>query len=239
MNDYKSPGVVIFIAVVLFLLLSAIPAQAVTIPASDIKSAVQKYVTQKSPWPPDRLRVLFLTTVSDERFSEKSVSLTVSGRAGDDFIDYTPFTVGFYANGLLLKEISVRVTIEVLADVVMSKRVLSRGSPIQAGDLYVQKKWLKRPPAHLAGFAEIVGKSVKTTIGANREIKRNMLDFPTLVKKGAVVKILLDNKAISIAAIGMSEEEGTYNEIIRVKNLSSNRIIYARVAAENTVLIDF
>ncbi len=220
-------------------LLSAMQVQAATVAAEVIKAAVTGYVEKSSRWPAGCVRVSFRSHVADEELPVSAVSLRVTSRPGEDFLDYSALTVGFYSAGKLLRERSVSVSMEVLTDVVVSARSLPRNQIIQSGDMYVQKRWLKRVPTNLATLSEAAGKVLTMTLGANREITRNLLSEPTLVKRGKVVRILLDNDVLMIAAIGLSEEEGRKNQIIRVKNLSSNRVIYAKVTGGDTVRVDF
>ncbi|MHB8829992.1 MAG: flagellar basal body P-ring formation chaperone FlgA [Syntrophales bacterium] len=227
------------IFVTAFLLLSAIQAQAATIAADDIKAAVTNYVEKNSRWPAGCVRVSFLSRVADEELPVSAVSLKVNSRSGEDFIDYSSLNVAFYSEGTLLRKRSVTVSMEVLADVVVSTRPLPRNRIIETGDLYVQKRWLRTIPVNRIALSEAVGKVLTMTVGANREITSNMLGEPTLVKRGEIVRIVLDNDVLKVAAVGVSEEAGCKNQVIRVKNISSSRVIYARVAGGDTVLVDF
>lgn len=230
-------AIVIVLAAVL--LLPAAKIQAAVISADHIKAAVTGYVEKNSRWPADRIRVSFLSKVHDEDLPVSPSQWKVSGRPGEDFIDHSSFTVGFYSGESLLLERTVSVSMEVLTDVVVSTRSLPRNRVIKPGDLSIQKIWRRSAPANLAVLSECTGKALTMSIGANREITRNMLAEPALIKRGGVVRIVLDNNALQIAAIGVSEEEGRRDQVIRVKNLSSKRVIYAKVADGDTVRVDF
>jgi flagella basal body P-ring formation protein FlgA len=223
----------------LFWLLVGTDARAATITADEIKAAVTDYVEKNSRWSAENVRVTFLSQVKAEEFPAASPSLAVYGRSREDFIDNTSFTVGFYADRSLLKEKPVNVSIEVLADVLVSVRSLARNQVIKSGDLHVRKRWLKAVPANQVALPEAIGKVLTMTVGANREITKNMLGEPTLIKRGKVVRILFDNDVLKIAALGVSEEAGRRDQVIRVKNLSSNRVIYARVTDGDSVQVDF
>ena len=234
---YGLAGVVL---AVVFLLAGIKTAQAATVSAESIKAAVTRYVEKNSRRPEGAVRVAFLTSVSDEELpSAASVRLEVSGRPNEDFIDYSTFVVGFYSGGVLLKERSVSVTMEVLTDVTLSARPLARHYILASGDLTVQKRWLKNIPANLAVLKDSLGKALTMSVGANREITKNMLKEPALVKRGKPVRIVFDNDVLRVAVMGVSEEEGRKDQIIRVKNLASNRVIYAKVAGGDTVRVDF
>jgi flagella basal body P-ring formation protein FlgA len=228
------------ILAVVILMAAMETAQAATVSAGRIKEAVTRYVEKNSRRPAASVRVVFLSSVPDESLPvASSVQLEVSGRQDEDFIDYSTFVVGFYSDGALLKERSVSVSMEVLADVTLSARPLPRHRILAPGDLYVQKRWLKNIPANLAVLKESVGKALTMSIGANREITKNMLKEPALVKKGNPVRIVFDNDVLHVSVMGVSEEEGRKDQIIRVKNLASSRVIYAKVTCGDTVRVDF
>lgn len=223
----------------LFPLFSTAGAMAATVPAGEIKAALVEYVEKNGNVPADRVRVTFLSKINDETFFVSPVSLKVSGRNGEDFIDYSSFRVSFYSGGSLLREKSVSVSIEVLTDVVVSARSLAKNTVISKKDLKVQSRWLKNVPENLVRLSEATGRILTRSIGVNATITKNILGEPCLVKRGKVVRIVIDNDAIRVAVSGVSEEEGSLDQVIKVKNLSSNRIVYARVMDGDTVRVDF
>jgi len=66
-----------------------------------------------------------------------------------------------------------------------------------------------------------------------------MLKEIPLVRKGKMVKIVFDNGPMQIVTVGLSEEDGVAGNIVRVKNITSNKIIYARVLSDSVVGIGF
>jgi flagella basal body P-ring formation protein FlgA len=117
---------------------------------------------------------------------------------------------------------------------------LTRDQTITAEDICVIKKWVKCLPDKIATVPdEVIGKALTVNIRQNNEIARNVLKEPRLVKKGNVVQILLDNGEFTITTMGISQENGISEALIRVKNVSSNKIIYARVVNDSLVKVDF
>jgi len=66
-----------------------------------------------------------------------------------------------------------------------------------------------------------------------------MLKEIPLVRKGKMVKIVFDNGSVHIVTVGLSEEDGVAGNVVRVKNITSNKIIYARVLSDSVVGIGF
>jgi flagellar basal body P-ring formation protein FlgA len=76
-------------------------------------------------------------------------------------------------------------------------------------------------------------------VASGTEILATMLKSPPLVRKGKMVKMVFDNGSMHIVTVGLSEEDGVAGNIIRVKNITSNKIIYARVLSDSLVGIEF
>jgi flagella basal body P-ring formation protein FlgA len=66
-----------------------------------------------------------------------------------------------------------------------------------------------------------------------------MLREVKTVSKGKMVKVVLDNGLMRVVMNGLAEEDGADDSVIRVRNLNSNKIIYARVVGPSLVQIDF
>jgi flagella basal body P-ring formation protein FlgA len=66
-----------------------------------------------------------------------------------------------------------------------------------------------------------------------------MLKSVPMVRRGGMVRIVLDKGLLRIMTIGQSEENGARNDFVKIRNVSSGKILYARVIDENTVKIDY
>jgi flagellar basal body P-ring formation protein FlgA len=208
--------------------------------AEDIKNKVSDHVEKNHPWPSGSVRIHILTKLSDIVLPQESVTLEVVNYPDEDFIGDATFTVKFYSEGNLVKEETVRVGMEVLMDVVVSKRELVKNREITTEDVYIQKKWLRRIPTNIVTIpVDIVGKTLTFNVGPHSEITKNNIRTLLLIKRGNVVRIVFDNDSLSVTTMGVSEEDGAKNKIIRVKNLSSNRTIYARVTGDSLVRVEF
>jgi flagella basal body P-ring formation protein FlgA len=66
-----------------------------------------------------------------------------------------------------------------------------------------------------------------------------MLKSAQMVRKGSIVKIMAENGSLLVTTIGLSEDNGGQGDIIKVKNLTSNKIVYAKVIDQALVRVDF
>jgi len=205
-----------------------------------IQSAVKKHVEDNAPWPKDRVRVEFFGPMPEVSLPEGPATVQVRSRAGEDYVGRTSFTVRFSKGDTVVREEAVRVRIEVLTDVVVSTRGIMRDAVIGPEDVTVTSKWMDTVPAGiLADAAQAVGKKAVMRLNAGAEIKSQMLRSAPVVKKGEVVRIVLESGPMVISAVGLCQEDGGKGDLVRVQNVSSKKIIFARVMGTSLVRVDF
>jgi flagella basal body P-ring formation protein FlgA len=218
----------------------AAPEATTTIGEETIKKAVNEYIIQNMPWPKGSVRIAFHSRISSVTFSGENIVCRVEEGRHEDFIGYSNFIVGFYEEKVFRGERSVRVKVEVSMDVVVSAKYLPRGTDIQRGDVKLVRKWFERIPARVvSSLEEAVGKRLSTGARENREITRNMLKDPVVVCRGKQVQVVLERGPIRIKTVGLSEQNGSKGDIVKVRNLSSNQLIYATVVDDSLVRVDF
>jgi len=149
------------------------------------------------------------------------ITSTIESRSREEYIGDTSFSIRIFANGIFLKEESVRVRIEVLHDFVVSQNSISRDSILSADDITVQKKWVRSIPMNtISSLDEALGKTITMSIRPNTQIVRSMLKEVMPVKKGKMVQVILDNGAMKMMMNGIAEEDGAEDSLVKVRNLS-------------------
>jgi len=201
---------------------------------------ITEHIEKNMPWPADSARIELLSQLSVVTSDKVGLSFKVTSRSREEYLGDTSFTVRIFQNDVFLKEETVRVRIEVLREFVVSTNNLGRDALITANDVSLQKKWIRSIPINaISTLEEATGKIMAVSIRPNTEITRNMLKELMPVKKGKMVHIILDNGAMKIMAMGLSEEDGAEGAIVKVRNITSSKTIYARVIGQSKVKVDF
>jgi flagella basal body P-ring formation protein FlgA len=205
-----------------------------------IKDAVRSYIEQNAPWPKDRIRIEFLAAIPAAAIPDKSVTCQVRSRNGERYIGRTSFTVRFCRGDMFLREETIRVRIEVLTDVVVSTGGIARDAIVDHGDVTLTRKWLDTATLGVVtDINDVVGRKATVRINPGTEITKHMLRSVPVVKKGEVVRIVLESGPMVISAVGLCQEDGGQGELIRVQNTSSKKTIFARVMGQSLVKVEF
>jgi flagella basal body P-ring formation protein FlgA len=202
-----------------------------------LHEAVREYIETNMPWQKGHVRVEFLSSEFDLPVSGSDIRIEPAGNM--EFIGDATFFVRVMVRGRIVRTETVRTRIEVLRDTVVAARMIKSGAVLSQSDVRTAKKWVRRiMPDALASLDEAIGKRILTQVKPGMELTSSMLREATLVRKGRLVKVLFDNGSLRIMTIGMPEEDGTAGNIIRIRNVTSNKIIYARVLGDSLVGIE-
>lgn len=214
--------------------------EAVRFDEAAVKRIIRSHVENNMPWPKDEARITFPFKINSIVLYGDGITYQVLAKRNDGYVGDAMFAVRFYSNGDPVREENIRILIEVERDVVISDKVLSRDMEIRSDDVRLVKKWYSRIPLNtLSELGDVVGKKMSTTIRPKVEITRNMIKEPAVVKRGSMVKVILDNGTMQITTVGLSEEDGTRGSIIRVRNMTSKKTIFARVLGESLVGVEY
>lgn len=215
-------------------------AGAAVIKGETIEAAVRAYVKENVSWPKSAVQVEFYGRVPDLSLTGEKIVCRVRSGRNEDFIGDSSFIVRFYEKGVFLKKKTVRARIEVLMDIVVSAKSLSRNARIDSSDVRLIKRWFNRVPANIISSTDdVVGMKLRTSVKPNTQITENMVRSIPIVKRGKPVRIIFENGSMRITTMGLAEQDGMRGELIKVRNVSSRKIIYARVTGNSLVKVDF
>jgi flagellar basal body P-ring formation protein FlgA len=205
-----------------------------------LNKAIGLHIEKNMPWPEGSMRFEVLSPLPQIAMPAGKIYWKLDSKGNEDYLGETNFVLKLYNNGVLFREESIRVRIEMLLEYVASVKNLGRNYVISANDVSLQKKWVRSIPLNsISNRDDVVGKLLCIGVRPNTEITSNMLKEVTAVKRGKMVQIALDSGAINITTMGMAEEDGTEGSFVKVRNMTSNKIIYAKVVGESKVKVDF
>ncbi|HTZ40568.1 MAG TPA: flagellar basal body P-ring formation chaperone FlgA [Syntrophales bacterium] len=206
----------------------------------EIKGAVRNHIETNAPWAKDRIRVEFLSAIPSVVIPAEQATYQVRSRAGESYIGQTSLTIRFCKGDSFVREETIRVRIEVLTDVVVSTNGINRDAVIGPNDVTLTKKWLDTvTTAVVTDLNEVVGKKATVRMNPGTAITKQMFRSVPVVKKGEVVRIILESGPMMISAVGLCQEDGGRGDLIRVQNVESKNVIFARVMGQSLVKVDF
>ena len=228
----------ITLSVNILVLLILSPAYA-AVSGEQIRQQVIRHIEQSMPWLPDAARIDVNTPPDLEGLATDGIAIRVETIGSEEYVGDVTFLVRV-SDRKQQRQLTIRGRIEIMRDVAVAARLLEKDSILSSADIKMKKKWVRNiDPGLVDSPDRAFGKRIVIGVRAGAEIKTAMLKDPIIIKKGKNVRINLERGPMSVTTMGISEEDGYAGSMIRVRNISSDRIVYAKVTDTDTVRVDF
>ena len=116
---------------------------------------------------------------------------------------------------------------------------LKKGEVIQKHDLKFDYKPNSVGNGFFESFDSLVGRKINQNLSKGQVIKIRHLEENFMVSEGQSIIIFSDLYGINVRMQGNALENGHFNELIKVKNISSGKIVQGRVINEKKILINY
>lgn len=200
-----------------------------------VSASIADYLVQKGP----QLPVATYTFMARELpypFVLPSGQLEVEViPANPKVIGSRRFSLVYRVDGKTVKNISVLGRLKALSPVIVLTENVRRGDIIQASMVQLKTLDLSKLREPCTSFHEVVGKRLSRSLRSGAVLTTSSLNIPPVIMKGQVVKILINHKGIHLTATGIASMNGKMDQIIRVMNSGSRKVILCKVTAPGLV----
>ncbi len=152
-----------------------------------------------------------------------------------DIISSSRFSIIFRIDNTVVRNMSVRGNIEALTQVVVCVGSMTRGSIIRPEHLTMAMMDISSLANPGLELSDLVGKRLQRNLRAGSPVLLSMVESLPVVQRGERVKIVINSGPLHLTATGLAHSDGIMDQMIRVQNINSNKIIYCRVAAPGLV----
>ncbi len=165
-----------------------------------------------------------------------------TGKLSVDVIPATPnvlgsrrFSLVYKIDNKIVKNVSIRGKLEAMAPVAILTRNVKRGAILNPTMVQLQTKDLSKLRSPCTNLREVLGKKLTRSLRTGSVLDLGSIDFPPVIRKGQLVKMVVNHNGMLLTATGIASMNGKQNQIIRVINSGSRKEIFCRVAAPGLV----
>jgi flagella basal body P-ring formation protein FlgA len=213
---------------------------SIAIPKKKIEKIISDYVYRIVPWERDKVRIKKVCVSNNVVLPVGNIAYSIVPPKNMDLLGTISLPIIFKVNNHFQKKVWATVSIEVLEEIVVTKRSLRRHQMITEDDIHLKKMDLSKIKSNaVTTYEAVLGKRTKRAINTGEALRTEHIELPPLVKRGDVVSIIAESDGLRITALGEVRKKGCRGERIKVLNLDSKKCIYAHVLDSNTVRVDF
>jgi flagella basal body P-ring formation protein FlgA len=192
-----------------------------------LKELIRKYIESRY----ENIEVRQISVGSKELFLDEAlVSIQITSKTFKHI-----YLKVFLRSGNILKKIYANATIEEYIYKPFAKRDILKGKIIKGDDIVFKRVKKRVNSERKLTPKEVIGSVAKRVIYATKEIKPTSIEPDYEVKKRRNVKIVYKKGGITIEFLGLALDNGKKGDIIRVKNISTNKVLRCKVLSKSAV----
>jgi len=147
-------------------------------------------------------------------------------------------TASVYSNDNAKDKKQVKAAVFYITKIPVLSTNMRKDDIISADDIsYIELRASEIPASMIVNEDNLIGKTPRNTIAAMAPIYVSDLKMPTLVKKGDIVVMKLENMNISLTTQGFATQPGKQGDVVKVENLTSKQIITGVVTGEREITV--
>jgi flagella basal body P-ring formation protein FlgA len=141
-------------------------------------------------------------------------------------------------DGKVAANVPVRVKIATFGNVVVARQPIARGTILREDDLRIEERRLDElPTTVLTELEGAIGREARVALAAGKPLTVQGLANAVLVKRGDLVRVLVEKGGMRLSIAGEAMDTGGAGERVRVVNASSKRELVGRVVDHGTVSV--
>jgi len=148
----------------------------------------------------------------------------------------TNATVNIYIDDRLYSSSIVRFKVRVYEQVAVVGQTLPVKHIITRDDLHFEKlDTSKMAPGYITKIDSVIGLETRRILKNGTPLNSYMLEKPVIIKQLAMINIMSNVNGIVVKTSGQALQDGREGNVIRVKNVSSNKVVTGKVIDGSTV----
>ncbi len=156
-----------------------------------------------------------------------------------DLMSSSSFSIFFTVDDKPAGNCLVRGKLEAITNVATAAIPLHKGDQITEGKIAMRRQSLSGLDKPFLAKDQLLGMQMDRTVSKGEVIEKNHVVPPSIIKDGEMVKIFARKGMLQLSASGIAKTDGRLGETIRVKNISSNKVVYCQVDGPGIVSVEF
>jgi flagella basal body P-ring formation protein FlgA len=148
----------------------------------------------------------------------------------------TTVSVSLMVDGRLYAKEILKFDVRLYRQVVVAARNMAVGETVTTESVRYERMDVGRlAPGYVTDMDKLAGLVTRRSVASGQPLNGSMVQKPVMVKRGSIVTIVARVNGIEVSVYGQSLQNGREGQVIRVKNINSNKTVAAKVIDSGTV----
>ncbi len=210
-----------------------------TISGQHLFDVVSVFIQDTMPWDPNDVIIHPKRLPDEVEVVNGDVSYDIIPLSRNQYIGPSRYTVVVNVDGQIQKNIDIFVDITVFKEILVASSKINRGDMIQPHNVMISRKELRSSTQDaISDPSQALGMVAARNISPQAVIKPSYITMPVIVQRKDMVKISFKSGGLLVQGVGVAKENGSIGDYIKVQNVDSEKIIFAKVVGVREVSVD-
>ena len=185
----------------------------------------------------DDVKITIRTRLKDVFIPKGKASFTLQQIGKNKQIGgYTTWKLQLRLDQKVVKQVLVRVKVDVTDEVMVAKGKIQKGRSIESSDLVKIRKDISKERWNYQIQPDLlVGQTARRDILKNEQLRSRLVEAPTVLQKGSPVRLVYKTNNLFLTNIAIALRSGKKGDLIPVRTVKSKKTIYAIVVDSRNV----
>lgn len=198
-------------------------------------------IIEQAPWDEEEMEVTGVRIFPKKvKIPEGRLEIDISTLNTRNFLGKITGTIKIKIDGILQKRVRIAGRVEIFRPVVCVSCSLPKGHVLSEEDLQLTRHPLSKIRGRFfQTFDKVTGLELKRSVRTGQILHDKLLTPPIMVHRGDRVTIMAQSPCMTVSTPGEARQNGAYGAFIRVRNVTTQREVFAKVLNSNTVIVNF
>lgn len=215
-------------------------AEVQKIGADQVRDLSKQFLLDELTWDQERLAIKIEYRGGDLILPKGPLDWNFKLPGRKNRIGRVPFQLTLQQDGRIIRQIRLQATIQVTYNLFKTTKQLQRGHIFDLNDvksIQVHSKILLRNKIN--DWAQLEGRQLTRNIEEGEILSNYMVKKVPLVKRGDRILLIAKRGTLKVTAPGVVRENGFKDQMVKVENVQSHKIVYGTVLNSKTILVNF
>lgn len=203
-----------------------------------IEQELEHHILMEMPWDPALAVVDLMVPEQELTLPPGVLDFQWHTNPRYNYLGLGAFRVDVLVDGERERTVLCRANIEAFGEVIVAATQITRGQPLGAGHLRVERHGLSNlPPGAYQHMDEVVGLVARTTILPGQVVTQRRVEQRTLVRRRQLVNVESRSGGLRITTEARALSDGKAGDVIELMNTNSQQVFQGVVLSDGRVAV--
>jgi len=208
--------------------------------ADEIRENAKQFLLGELAWDPERLEIQVNYRGGDLSLPKGQLAWDFNLPGRKKRIGQVLFQLTLKQDGRILRQMRLQAQVQVTYNMFKTNHSLKRGHVLEMNDVEITQVQSRKMLRNMVtDWDQLTGYQLTRNVEEGETLSTYMLKKVPLVKRGDRITLIAKRGSLKVTAPGVVRENGFKDQMVKVENIQSHKVVYGTVLDSRTIMVNF